>query len=65
MTGYEENNKEHPFKIINVRQYIVGKNTRIFETIKKALMLQSHNIHELTVLVSSDKINEVKENENK
>lgn len=57
MTGYEENKKLHPFNIENIRQYKIKKTTRIFKTIQKSLMLDSHDIHELTVLVSSDKTN--------
>ena len=48
---------EHPFEITTVRQIKIKSHTRIFETLQKALGLQSHTIHELTVLVSSDKIN--------
>lgn len=60
MTGYEENNKTHPFEINTIRQIKIKSHTQIFETIQKALGLQSHDIHELTVLVSSDKIGEKK-----
>jgi hypothetical protein len=53
---------EHPFDIQTVRQIKVKSYTRIFQTIQKALGLESHDIHELTVLVRSDKIKKQGEN---
>lgn len=56
MPEYLEINRDQPFEIDTIRRIRVKKTAKNFVNIVKILGLQSHDIRELTVLVSSDKI---------